>query len=82
MKTTIDIADRLLLRAKKLAAKRNTTLKTVVEDALRTALAAERAAKPPAPPKTHTFRGRGLQSGLSWDDWSTIRSLAYEDRGG
>jgi hypothetical protein len=82
MKTTIDIADPLLRRAKQLAARRNTTLKEVLEDALRRTFQAEsRASKPPRL-RTHTFRGRGLQPGLSWDDWNALRSLAYEDRGG
>lgn len=77
MKTTIDIADSLLARAKRLAARRRTTLKAVVEDALRASLQAESAGAAPAPLSTHTFRGRGLQRGLSWDDWSSLRDLAY-----
>lgn len=80
MKTTIDIADGLLTRARRLAAKRGTTLRAVVEDALRRGLAAERSAEPAAPLQTHTFRGRGLQPGLSWDDWSTIRAMGYAGR--
>jgi hypothetical protein len=82
MKTTIDIADPLLRRAKQLAARRNTSLKQVVEDALRQALEAESRARSPRRLKTHTFRGRGLQAGLSWDDWNALRSFAYEERGG
>jgi len=81
MKTTIDIADPILERAKKLAARRNTTLKAIVEDALRDTLRAEER-KPALHIETHTFRGRGLQPGLSWDDWGTLRALAYEGRGG
>lgn len=80
MKTTIDIADGLLARAKRLAARRNTTLKQVIEDALRTTLR-EGEARPPSALSTHTFRGRGLQAGLSWDDWNALRDLAYEGRG-
>jgi hypothetical protein len=83
MKTTIDIAEPLLRRAKQLAAQRNTTLKAVIEEALRSALEREtRGRRPPPPLRTHTFRGRGLQPGLSWDDWNTLRALAYEERGG
>lgn len=81
MKTTIDIADRLLSRAKRLARQRETTLKQVIEDALRAEL---RRNAEPAPRKrlvTHSVRGRGLQPGLSWDDWQTLRDLAYEGRG-
>jgi len=81
MKTTIDIADPLLQRAKKLAIRRHATLKAIVEDALREALRTEEQ-RPPQVVKTHTFRGRGLQPGLSWDDWGDLRALAYEGRGG
>lgn len=82
MKTTIDIADPLLRRAKRLAAQRNTTLKTIVEESLRRTLEEESRARRPQPLKTHVFRGHGLQKGLSWDDWNALRSLAYEEHGG
>jgi hypothetical protein len=39
MKTTLDLDDRLLERAKRLAADEGTTLRAVVEDALRARLA-------------------------------------------
>ena len=80
MKTTIDIADPILRRAKAEAARRKTTLKAVVEDSLRQTLA-------PGRPRgayrleTHTFGGRGLQPGLAWGDWAAMRDLAYEGRG-
>lgn len=82
MKTTIDIADPLLRRAKRLAAKEGTTLREVVESALRDRLEKSEGGPEPAPLETHTFKGRGLQPGLSWDDWEAIRSLAYEGQGG
>ncbi len=81
MKTTIEISDPLLRRAKRLAAKRGTTLKAVIEDALRAELAAGEAGVVGGSVRTHTFKGRGLKSGLAWGDWATIRSLAYEGRG-
>jgi len=81
MKTTIDIADALLERAKRLAARRGTTLKQVVEDALRETLRGESKRKLEPRLSTHTFRGRGLRPGLSWDDWARLRDLAYEGRG-
>jgi hypothetical protein len=80
-KTTIEIADPLLRRAKRLAARRGTTLRSVVEDALRAALAAAETGEPREIVRTHTFGGRGLKPGLSWGEWATIRSLAYEGRG-
>lgn len=81
MKTTVDLAPTLLRRAKRLAARRGTTLKAVIEDALARELdAAEREGASPI--RTHTFGGRGLQPGLSWGDWDAIRAAAYEGRGG
>jgi hypothetical protein len=81
MKTTIEISDALLRRAKQLAVRRKTTLRSVIEHALRDSLERESSAKPPVPVETHAFKGRGLQAGQSWEDWSTIRDLAYEGRG-
>jgi len=81
MKTTIEISDALLRRAKQLAARKNTTLRAILEEALRQTFEREGAAKSARPVRTHTFRGKGLKAGLSWEDWSTIRDLAYEGRG-
>jgi hypothetical protein len=82
MKTTVDIADPLLSRAKKLAARRGTTLRAVIEDALRMVLEEDRAGSVAPTIRTHTFGGAGLQPGLTWDDWAVIRSRSYEGRGG
>ncbi len=81
MKTTINIADPLLRQAKEEAARRGTTLKVVVEEALRGFLQGGRRPGKPYRLETHTFGGNGLQPGLSWGDWSTLRDLAYEGRG-
>jgi hypothetical protein len=82
MKTTVDIADALLRQARRLAAKRGTTLRALIESGLRLELERESASSTEKfEMKTHTFRGRGLQSGASWGDWETLRDLAYEGRG-
>lgn len=83
MKTTIEISDALLRAAKRRAAERDTTLRAIVETALRRYL--EAAAEPAeARPRLrrHSFRGRGLRPGLSESDWAAIRERAYEGRGG
>jgi predicted transcriptional regulator len=82
MKTTIDISDSLLKQVRKLAAARRTTLRAVVESALRDALVKENRSSKKKTLRLHVFRGDGLQAGLSWDDWSRIRDLTYEGRGG
>lgn len=81
MRTTIDIDDGLLARAKRRAAHRETTLEQVIEDALRETLRESSEGPQTSPLSTHTFRGRGLQAGRSWDDWSAFRGLAYAGRG-
>jgi Arc/MetJ family transcription regulator len=83
MKTTIEISDALLQAAKRMAAERNVTLRTIVEAALRRhleALAAEAHGRRRL--RRHSFRGRGLQPGLSESDWAAVRERAYEGRGG
>lgn len=82
MKTTIDISDALLKQVRRMAAERNTTIRSIVEAALRDALAKQEGRRRKYRLDTHTFEGNGLQSGLSWDDWNTIRSMTYEGRGG
>ena len=81
MKTTIDIPDQLLQQLKSMASERNTTMKAIIESALRDALAGRRSPRKAYELTTHTFGGKGLQKGLGWDDWGTIRDLGYEGRG-
>jgi hypothetical protein len=82
VKTTIDIAQPLLERAKKLAVERRTTLRSIVEDALREHL--ETRSQPPKRfrLKFRGVSGKGLQPGIQEGDWETITALAYEGRGG
>jgi predicted transcriptional regulator len=83
MKTTIEINDALFDRAKQLAARRRTTLRAVVESALRQFLDLQGSASQNAfRLRRHSFRGRGLQAGLTEQDWAEIRERAYEGRGG
>lgn len=80
MKTTIDISDALFDEARKAAAREKTTLRAVVERALRLAL----RSAPPARAfrlRKASFRGKGLQPGVAEGDWERIRDLAYKGRG-
>lgn len=81
MRTSIDIPDALLARARRLAEARGTTLREIVLDGLRTVVEQ-------SPRKTASFRLRdasfgdgGLTEGLHEADWERIRDLAYEGRG-
>ena len=77
MKTTIDIADDLLNRAKRQAQREKKTLKQVIEEALRRQLAAE-TRKKSFKYRPHNFEGKGLQAGIEEGDWEKIRGLIYK----
>jgi hypothetical protein len=71
MRTIISLDDELHRRAKSYAAEHGTTLTALVEEALRTRLA-ERRGRRRRPVRLPTFKGEGLQSGLSLDEMGTI----------
>lgn len=81
MKTTVDISDTLLEDAKKLAARDGTTVRALIEQGLRQIITAR---KRPGVFRLRkaTFKGHGLQPGVSTATWDQIRDLAYEGRGG
>jgi hypothetical protein len=81
MKTTIDIADPLLDQARRVAARRGTTVKALVEQGLKTVLAEERSPRAFSL-RDASFKGKGLQAGVRDWSWETLRESAYEGRGG
>ncbi|MCD6681534.1 MAG: type II toxin-antitoxin system VapB family antitoxin [Burkholderiaceae bacterium] len=78
MKTTIEISDDLLLRAKQEALARNTTLKAIVEEALRRALRPVPEAVPALRTVTWGASGRGARL----LDAKTVRSALAREREG
>ena len=82
MKTTIEISDSLFRQAKELAAARGTSLRAIVESALRQMLGKENHARKRFRLRKHTFRGKGLRPGLQEGRWVDIRALIYEGQGG
>ncbi len=81
MKTTIEIADALFADAKRHAARRGVTMRTLVEQGLRQVLAEGRGKTKSFTLRRVTFKGRGLQAGVDGASWERIRELAYEGRG-
>jgi hypothetical protein len=76
MKTTVDIADDLLLRAKREAEASHTTLRSLIEEGLRAVLGRKVAAgEPPITPVT--FRGDGLQPEFRGKGWDAIRDAIH-----
>jgi len=81
MRTSIDIPDPLLKRARSVARKRNTTLRAVLLEGLSRALEDEGTTAPYSLPD-ESFGEGGLVEGLSPGEWDRIAALAYEGRGG
>ena len=80
MKTTVEIADALLQEAKRVAAAEETTLRELLEDGLRRSLDA-RKQKSSFRLRDASFKGKGLQPGVTPGTWERIRELIYEGRG-
>ena len=68
MRTTLRIDDELLREAKRIAAESDRTLTEVIEDCLRETLARRKMAATGGDFVLPTFRGSGLQPGVTWDD--------------
>ena len=82
MKTTIDIPDSLLIETRRIAERRGTTIKTIVESALRSFLESQKRAKQMFTLQSGSFKGHGLQEGLKEGDWNHVLSSSYQGRGG
>jgi hypothetical protein len=81
MKTTIEISDPLLEKARAAAAREGRTLRAIIEEALVEKLRA-RSRTPAFRMRRASFRGDGLQLGFADGSWEEIRDAAYEGRGG
>lgn len=79
VKTTIDIADGLLMEAKERAQREQTTLRALVEHGLSVVLAQPPAgARPPLAPVTGRLEPL---PGVDPQDWEAIRDTIYEAPG-
>ncbi|MFL5322280.1 MAG: hypothetical protein ACJ790_21665 [Myxococcaceae bacterium] len=81
MKTTVELADALLVEAKRLAAREKRTLREVLEEGLRLVLD-DRGARQKQPFQMVTFGVGGLQPEVREGDWQQLRALIYEGQGG
>ena len=80
MKTTIEISDSILSKAKQLAREQNVTLRSLTEEGLRKVIE-ERSARELCHVDPVTFRGKGLSPEFRGATWEKIRDAAYEGRG-
>jgi hypothetical protein len=75
MKTTLEIADDILLRARKTAKQRGVTMRSLVETGLTMVLLKDSPKKVSVVPVT--FRGKGRQPAFAAASWETIRDTIY-----
>lgn len=81
MKTTIELSDALLAEARRIAAREGVTMRTLIEQGLRHALA-QHAQRGQFRLRKATFKGRGLSATAQGVSWDQLREQAYGGRGG
>ena len=79
MKTTVEIHDALLARAKRHARENGTTLRSVIEEGLRRTLDAPKVQEPYRWPDL-SVGNPGDPDPLAEYSWEELRDLIYEDR--
>jgi hypothetical protein len=80
MKTTIDISENLLNRAKELARKEKTTLKELTEEGLQLVLS-RRGRSSSGKIKPIVFQGQGLSPAFRGKSWAELRDEIYRGYG-
>ncbi|HEY1863131.1 MAG TPA: hypothetical protein VGG77_05440 [Roseiarcus sp.] len=80
MKKTVEISDRLLREARKLAEREGVTFGGLVERGLRRVV---NETKPGArfEPRRASFKDKGLQACVRGASWGRLRDLVYEGHG-
>ena len=82
MKTTIDIADAIMDKAREVAAREGVTVRSLVEEGLREVLARRGERRARFRLRDASFKGKGVQAGVDLNDWSAIGATIYGGRGG
>jgi hypothetical protein len=80
MKTTLEISDSILARAKELAREQQVTLRSLAEEGLRKVIE-ERSSRKQTRVRPVTFGGEGLAPEFRGATWQRIRDAAYEGHG-
>jgi hypothetical protein len=80
MKTTIDISDHILARARRIAREQQVTLRSLTEEGL-LRIIEDRMARKSCTITPITFRGEGLSPEFQDASWERIRGAAYEGHG-
>ena len=82
MKTTVELNDVLISQIKQQAREKSTTMKDLMEAALRQYLDNQNGLKKQFRFKNHSFKGNGICDGVEEGAWENLRSTIYEGRGG
>jgi hypothetical protein len=80
VKTTVEITDALLKKAKRYAAEHDITLREVIEQGVRHVVQPETEPKKPFKLRDASFHGgKGMVKDFTWEE---ILNIIYEGRGG
>jgi hypothetical protein len=79
MRTTVDLPDELLLEVQRIAREQKRTMRSVMEEALRAAIAKYQRAQAFELPDA-SVDGNGLQPAFRDADWDELRAAAYGSR--
>ncbi len=80
MKTTIEIAEDLFARSEEVAQREGTTLRTLIEEGLRAALA-QREQKASYRWPDLSVAGEGVAPEIEVDNWNLLRDRIFAGRG-
>jgi hypothetical protein len=80
MKTTVDISDSLLARAREVAARRGLTLRALIEEGLHHAIKGHRR-RAPFTLRSVAFSGEGLDPAFAEGGFDRVRDAVYTGRG-
>ncbi len=81
MKTTVVIADALLADIQKIAAKRKTTFRALVDEGLRHVVEESKGKKTTFKLRKFSVGGQGLHPDAKGKTWDDIVAFSYGDRG-
>jgi Bacterial antitoxin of type II TA system, VapB len=79
VRTTVDLPDELLLEVQRIAREQKRTMRSVMEEALRAAIAKYQRAQAFEMPDA-SVDGNGLQPTFRDADWDELRAAAYGNR--
>jgi hypothetical protein len=81
MRTTINLPDDLLIRAKKVAAESRTTLTALIEEGLHEAISRRKRRGRVRPTRLTTFGAGGLRPGVDLDDSASLLDVMDDGAG-